>query len=316
MSDIPELLIVGQATIDDIYREGEGAVSLRTPGGDSIYATLGATVWPIEVAVITCIGHDYPTDKLRHATCAPDRTDWSGLSTYEGPSIHDEAFYYRDGRRTYTFDDPSLLDSLSPGPEDVPARMQAARYVHVAPENIDRQLELMQFFRQRSAIVSLDVESHFFQSKEAVLSEILALDPIFMPSLEHVQKLAGTSGTSPQALWPWVAQSGVSLAVVKCGAAGALIYDVKKREVWPVTVVRHLDIVDVTGAGDAFCGGFMAGLILAQDPVEAAAYGAVSASFVVESLGAIRPAHFHRKLAERRLEQLLQAIPNEPIVLN
>jgi hypothetical protein len=32
----PELLIVGQATIDDINREGEGLVTERIPGGDSI----------------------------------------------------------------------------------------------------------------------------------------------------------------------------------------------------------------------------------------------------------------------------------------
>ncbi len=32
----PDLLVIGQATIDDINREGEGLVAERIPGGDSI----------------------------------------------------------------------------------------------------------------------------------------------------------------------------------------------------------------------------------------------------------------------------------------
>jgi sugar/nucleoside kinase (ribokinase family) len=44
--------------------------------------------------------------------------------------------------------------------------------------------------------------------------------------------------------------------------------------------------VDPTGAGDAFCGGFLTGLIETGDPVEAALRGAVSASFAVEGCGA------------------------------
>ncbi|EIE88496.1 hypothetical protein RO3G_13207 [Rhizopus delemar RA 99-880] len=45
-------------------------------------------------------------------------------------------------------------------------------------------------------------------------------------------------------------------------------------------------IVDVTGAGNAFCGGYAAGWVQTeQDPVQSALYGAVSASFVVEQIG-------------------------------
>jgi sugar/nucleoside kinase (ribokinase family) len=46
-------------------------------------------------------------------------------------------------------------------------------------------------------------------------------------------------------------------------------------------------VIDVTGAGNAFCGGFSVGWIETHgDPVESARYGAVSASYAVEQLGA------------------------------
>ncbi len=43
--------------------------------------------------------------------------------------------------------------------------------------------------------------------------------------------------------------------------------------------------VDLTGAGDASCGGFLAGYFLTRNEVEAAMRGAISASFAVEGVG-------------------------------
>ncbi len=43
--------------------------------------------------------------------------------------------------------------------------------------------------------------------------------------------------------------------------------------------------MELTGAGDAFCGGFLAGYLLIGDPVEAAMRGVISASFAVEGVG-------------------------------
>ncbi|CAG8617814.1 4543_t:CDS:2, partial [Racocetra fulgida] len=52
---------------------------------------------------------------------------------------------------------------------------------------------------------------------------------------------------------------------------------------------RNPHVVDVTGAGNAFCGGFMVGLLRSNfDVFEAALYGSVSASFTVEQLGTPR----------------------------
>ena len=45
-------------------------------------------------------------------------------------------------------------------------------------------------------------------------------------------------------------------------------------------------LADPTGAGDAFCGGFLAGYRQTYDPVQAVLHGSVSASLVVEGSGA------------------------------
>ena len=89
----PDLLVVGQATIDDINREGEGLVAERIHGGDSIYAALGASIWALKIGVVTIVGQDYPYEKMDLATCHHEETDWTGLVAYPGPSMHARAFY-------------------------------------------------------------------------------------------------------------------------------------------------------------------------------------------------------------------------------
>ena len=56
------------------------------------------------------------------------------------------------------------------------------------------------------------------------------------------------------------------------------------RGVWRIPAVPTA-VVDVTGAGNAYGGGFLVGLASGADPVEAALMAAVSASFALEQFG-------------------------------
>ncbi len=53
-----------------------------------------------------------------------------------------------------------------------------------------------------------------------------------------------------------------------------------------VSPAQPVPTVDPTGAGDAFSGGFLAGLVETGDPVTAARFGAISAAQVVGAFGA------------------------------
>ncbi|BEI82640.1 hypothetical protein CcaverHIS002_0305080 [Cutaneotrichosporon cavernicola] len=79
---------------------------------------------------------------------------------------------------------------------------------------------------------------------------------------------------------------GVPVVAVRCGASGACIGTVEGLRWVPSFFEGEQHRVrDVTGAGNAFIGGYIAGLRLTGDPYTAALYGMVSASFVIEQLG-------------------------------
>ncbi len=63
-------------------------------------------------------------------------------------------------------------------------------------------------------------------------------------------------------------------------------------------------VVDPTGAGDAFCGGFLAGYEATYDPLQGVLYGNVSASIVIEGTGPFYALDVLPGLPQARLEVL------------
>lgn len=307
----PDIVLIGQATIDDIHRE-DGYSSLNTPGGAVLYATVGASMWPVRVGVVTRFGDDYDPSFASQATASDGLTDWSGVSFLVGESIRDLATYHRDGSRTYRFRSAHRLHELTPVPSDIPPHMFDARYVHLAPTALGQQMALLQAVRPHGAAISLDTERHFLRADRDLVAPLLADVDFFVPSLEHLQLIFESDQANPRAFWPFLRDLGPSYVICKWGAFGSYVFDVHRRLGWHIGTVPGLTIEDETGAGDSYCGGFLAGMILSGDVVTAAAYGTVSSSFVLESLGARVPRHFTRELAAQRLEHVVRTIPVHP----
>lgn len=307
----PDIVLIGQATIDDIHRE-DGYESLNTPGGAVLYATVGASLWPVRIGIVTRFGDDYDPSFSAQATANDARTDWSGVSFLIGESIRDTATYHRDGSRTYRFRSAHRLHELTPVPADIPSHMLGARYTHLAPASLGQQLDLVRAIRPSGTAISLDTERHFLRADRDLIRPLLADVDFFIPSLEHLQMIFESEEANPRAFWPYLRDLGPSFVVCKWGALGSYVFDIHRRLGWHVGTVRGLQIDDETGAGDSYCGGFLAGMILSGDVVTAAAYGTVSSSFVLESLGARVAAHFDANVAGRRLEQVVRTIPAHP----
>ena len=81
-----------------------------------------------------------------------------------------------------------------------------------------------------------------------------------------------------------MAAFGCEMVVIRRGEGGQLVYDGARRARWEVPAYP-VRVVSPTGAGDAFCGGFLAGYRETYDALEAALCGNISASLVVEGSG-------------------------------
>ena len=84
--------------------------------------------------------------------------------------------------------------------------------------------------------------------------------------------------------------------IVTMGAAGAIVSDRSSTSV--VSAPPAGDVVDTTGAGDAFVGGFAAGVAAGIGPVDAARLGCVAGSLAVRAAGTQRSFPSRRDVAD------------------
>ncbi len=91
--------------------------------------------------------------------------------------------------------------------------------------------------------------------------------------------------------------------VITNGAAGQILLDHQAHTAFQVPAYPAR-VVDIMGARAAFSGGFLAGLALTDNPLEAVIHGSVSASLVIEGTPPSHALETLPGLAEARLEYL------------
>jgi sugar/nucleoside kinase (ribokinase family) len=289
---------VGEIVLDEVVQSG-GPAPHRQLGGGALYSAIGALTWAARPEVHAVIGSDAPSAELDRLGNAG--IDFGHVTRRDGPSLGLWMLYERSGRRQQApkLDSPTMLEiDLERGPIDFD---RAIRGVHIAPQTTEGQERALSqtgdaITRTLDAMVEtyIDLEPYRtgagLRGIEAFLPSVHEVDAIWGP-IDPVE-LAGE--LFERAGLPWL--------VITHGSAGV---DVVNRD-----GLRHLPaleraIVDPTGAGDAFAGGFLVGLIETGDPVQAALKGTVSASFVVETRGPLEAVEqLNPNEAARRLREL------------
>lgn len=93
---------------------------------------------------------------------------------------------------------------------------------------------------------------------------------------------------------------------MKLGEQGSLLCVPDRRQCFRVPVFPAR-VVDTTGAGDSYCGGFLAGLAEGRPFEVCAAMGTVAASYVVEACGALNTAIPDKAERDARLARVMEA---------
>ncbi len=114
----------------------------------------------------------------------------------------------------------------------------------------------------------------------AMLPDMLPHVDYFMPSMEEAAALSGA--TDPDAIADHFLALGVGTCIFKWGAQGSFVKGRAGR--FRVPAFR-VEVVDTTGCGDAYCGGFVAGLALGASVQEACAMGTATSGLVATGLG-------------------------------
>ena len=278
------LVVAGNLTLDDTVLP-DGRTGMGAMGGDALYTGLGAAIWTRPVGLLSRYGDDFPPERLEQARAAG--LDLSGLRACPGPTIRYWVIYEWDGRRHFIFrTSDERFPALSPSPDDLPADYAArCRLFHVAALPFDHMERLVSAVARLSAcpLITLDTHEDYITGYQDRFARLLPLLAAFLPSREEVALWFGDD--DPERRIGDLLALGPEIVVIKMGAEGVLLQRRGQRR--PVRLAPIPGpVVDQTGAGDAFCGGFVASLAVGVPVLDAARAGLVSASFAVERFGA------------------------------
>lgn len=290
MKSNPTIVVIGQLTLDDVIKFDQPAI-LDSPGGSGLYALAGVCMWDIKpLGFVTRLGNDY---NLEHIfKLIGDRLDLKGIKRLEAPSIHIWSMFDRKGNRYFIIQRwGSYDDVMGIYPEDIPAEYYSSQSFLVAAFPFEWQSKVIEALPSDALIA---VDPHFqgvYPQYRERWNQLLPKISVFLPSEEELLRFYDIKRRESLIEYlPFVkdlSSLGPSVICVKLGERGTLVYDRTLDMTWHIPACPVKNVVDVTGCGDAFCGGFMASYIKNKDAFTSALYGAVSASFNLEEYGVL-----------------------------
>jgi sugar/nucleoside kinase (ribokinase family) len=292
-------IAIGSIIIDDIVLP-DGRTFMGTLGGGMTHAAMGMKVWADQVRLISTIGNDFPEDQQVKISELFDiqgvlHRDWTNTRAWQ--------LFEEDGQRTEVFRTPidRLFDS-TPRPDEVPLELLTAEGVYLQAGTAEEFYPWVERLRKAGCKFILWEPWELFTKPEnwAIYQDMAELVDAVSPNLEEARTLTGKR--EPYELVRCLLESAPVVAL-RMGAKGSLVAQ-KDGPVYQVSIVPVPKIVDVTGAGNAYCGGLVVGLATMDNLVEAARYAAVSASLALGQFGAVYPLAGVRELAHQRIPQV------------
>jgi len=176
-----------------------------------------------------------------------------------------------------------------------PARMTGIRAVEYAVEN-NKILAFDPSYRAKLW--------HNKQRGIEIVKDLIDQSYFIKPSLDDAYHLFGSD--SPENYLKKYHKSGASIVILTMGGKGLLLSDGKNE---PIHMpVYSENVLDVTGAGDAFWSGFLSGILRGLKVKTAAEVGSAASAFKIQGIGALSEIpklkemmdHYNIKPAERR----------------
>ena len=295
------VLVVGSTAFDSI--ETPYGTERDCLGGSATYFSLAAVLFT-EVRLVSVVGEDFPAEHRRLLQDRKIRLE--GLEVRKGKTFRWEGRYAADMNSRETID--VQLNTFGDFQPTIPESFADTPYVFLANGSPNTQASVLKQMKRPLFTVADTMDLWIQQDKDALLGLLRMVDGLIANDQE-VKMLTGESnliraGRGVLALGP-------KLVIVKKGEHGAFLFSNYFQQALPAYPTDK--VLDPTGAGDSFAGGFM-GFLAESDSLSvwnmkrALAYGTVTASVTVEGFGTKAIAACTREGIEKRYQELIQFV--------
>lgn len=273
------ILVVGSVGYDTITTPSGKRENIL--GGSANYFSLAASLYA-PVRVVGVVGEDY---RAEHRQMLESRqVDIRGLQQVPGKTFAWEGKYEKDMNDAITLATHlNVFENFHPA---IPEAYRESEVVFLA--NIDPVLQLQVLEQVKNPrLKAADTMDYWIRSKRSDLLKVLERIDVLLINEAELRQLTSTWNTVKAA--KEVTRMGPKAVVVKRGEYGFFMYCEERFFVLPAFPVE--DVVDPTGAGDTFAGGFLGHLAQLgrawnrEDIQQACVHGCLLASFTVQDFG-------------------------------
>jgi len=289
------LIVLGTVALDSVKTPFGKRKELL--GGSAAHFSMAARLFT-KVNLVAIVGRDFP--KKHIVFLRSKGLNLSSLIIDKGKTFRWEGEYKGDLNSALTLN--TELGVLSIFKPQVSQQQRKIENIFLA--NVDPDIQEHLLHKMHSPkLVGLDSMNYWIHTKRKELIKLLKYIDIYVANDQEARDLSGEHNLVKAA--KHLCSFGPKMALIKKGEHGVLFYT-KNRFIFSLPAYPVEKVIDPTGAGDTFAGGFMgylakSGKVNSLAIKKALAYGTVAASFNVEDFGLYRTSKLTPKDLEGRL---------------
>jgi sugar/nucleoside kinase (ribokinase family) len=291
------ILIVGSMAFDDLELPSGSAKDVV--GGSATFSSLAASTFA-PVRVVAVVGDDFPEATLDAMRARG--IDTQGVERAAGKTFRWAGRYDADLAGRTTLDTQlNVFASFAP---KLPAAYRETPIVLLGNIHPALQLDVLEQARSPRLVVA-DTMNFWIQGEAKALAALLKRIDTLVINDEEARELSGTHNISRAARE--ILRRGPRRLIIKRGEHGALLFD--DQGIFAAPGFPLENVVDPTGAGDSFAGGFV-GYLASQQQLSplalrrAMVHATATASYCVEAVGTSRIA----KLTKAEITERVMSI--------
>lgn len=299
------LLVVGTVAFDGL--ETPFGVRESILGGSATYIGMSAGYFVDHVNLVSVVGGDFPDTHID--LLKKKNIDTEGLQRIkEGKTFFWKGKYHVDMNSRDTLDTQlNVLESFDP---IIPDNYKDCKYLMLGNLVPAIQLRVLEQLENRPKLIVMDTMNLWMDATMDDLKKMIKLVDVLTINDEEARQLAEENNLVKAA--EKIQRMGPSILIIKKGEHGALLFG-KEGEIFFAPALPLKNVIDPTGAGDTFAGGFMGHLSKTDDisfdnMKKALIYASTMASFCVETFGPEGLENLENKDIELRRKELIKLI--------
>ncbi len=298
------LLVVGTVAFDEI--ETPLGKTGRILGGAATYVALAASHLIKDIRISAVVGDDFPQQYMDVFSARSLNT--SGIQVVPG-----EKSFYWSGRyhsnmnqRDTLATELNVLADFNPV---LPAAYRDSKYLMLGNLTPSIQKKVIEQMDHRPKLICMDTMNFWMDTAWDDLLSVVSMVDVLAVNEEEARQLSGEYSLVRAA--KKIQNMGPDYIIVKRGEYGALLFSGDRKFHAPAMPLE--EVIDPTGAGDSFAGGFM-GYLTKTDDISYESmkngliYGAALASFSVEKFGTERLMEISGQDIQDRLVEFVKLV--------